>query len=109
MASLVDQHGPFLRVEEAARLLRISRTSAYALANRWLDTGGAEGLPALRYGRSSRIPTAAIERLADLDTVPVERAAPAPRRRLTQGTQAMTTPGTFSMIYRQVPRTGGAG
>ena len=46
MASLVDQHGPFLRVEEAARLLRISRTSAYALANRWLDTDGADGLPA---------------------------------------------------------------
>ena len=46
MASIVDQYGPFLRVEEAARLLRISRTSAYALANRWLDTDGAEGLPA---------------------------------------------------------------
>ena len=45
MASLVEQHGPFLRVEEAARLLRISRTSAYALANRWLDTDGADGLP----------------------------------------------------------------
>ena len=64
MASLVDQHGPFLRVEEAARLLRISRTSAYALANRWLDTDGADGLPAIRIGRSIRIPTAAIERLA---------------------------------------------
>ena len=70
MASLVDQHGPFLRVEEAARLLRISRTSAYALANRWLDTGGAEGLHALRFGRSIRIPTAAIERLADADSAP---------------------------------------
>jgi excisionase family DNA binding protein len=61
---------PFLRVEEAARLLRISRTSAYALANRWLDTGGAEGLPALRFGRSIRIPTAAIERIAFPDTAP---------------------------------------
>jgi excisionase family DNA binding protein len=67
MASLVDQYGPFLRVEEAAQLLRISRTSAYALANRWLNTGGPEGLPALRVGRSLRIPTAAIERLADPD------------------------------------------
>ena len=65
MASLVEQHGPFLRVEEAAQVLRISRTSAYALANRWLDTGGAEGLPALRFGRPIRIPTAAIEPLAD--------------------------------------------
>jgi len=67
MASLVDQYGPFLRVEEAAQLLRVSRTSAYALANRWLHTDGAEGLPALRIGRSLRIPTVAIERLADPD------------------------------------------
>jgi excisionase family DNA binding protein len=67
MASLVDQHGPFLRVEEAARLLRISRTSAYALANRWLDTEGVDGLPAIRIGRSIRIPTVTIERLAELD------------------------------------------
>jgi excisionase family DNA binding protein len=66
MASLVDQHGPFLRVEEAARLLRISRTSAYALARRWLDCGGADGLPAVRVGRSVRIPTGALERLADV-------------------------------------------
>jgi excisionase family DNA binding protein len=70
MASIADQHGPFLRVEEAAELLRISRTSAYALANRWLDTGGAEGLPALRLGRSIRIPAAAIERFADPDNSP---------------------------------------
>jgi hypothetical protein len=65
MASLVDQYGPFLRVEEAARLLRISRTSAYVLANRWLDTDGVDGLPAVRIGRSIRIPTLAVERLAD--------------------------------------------
>lgn len=65
MASLVDQYGPFLRVEEAARLLRISRTSAYMLANRWLDTDGVGGIPAIRIGRSIRIPTTAVERLAD--------------------------------------------
>jgi hypothetical protein len=70
MASLVDQYGPFLRVEEAARLLRISRTSAYVLANRWLDTDGVDGLPAVRIGRSIRIPTAAVERLADPDGTP---------------------------------------
>jgi excisionase family DNA binding protein len=66
MASLVGKYGPFLRVEEAARLLRISRTSAYVLANRWLDSGGycSAGLPAVRIGRSIRIPTLALERLA---------------------------------------------
>lgn len=64
MASIVDEFGPFLRVEEAAKLLRISRTSAYALTRLWLDTDGAEGLPAVRIGRSVRVPTAALERLA---------------------------------------------
>ena len=38
--TMLDDHGPFLRVEEAARMLRISRTVAYALGaslarNRW--------------------------------------------------------------------------
>jgi hypothetical protein len=66
MSSIADQHGPFLRVEDAARLLRISRTSAYALANRWFDTDGASGLPAVRIGRSIRIPAIALDRLADL-------------------------------------------
>jgi excisionase family DNA binding protein len=71
---LVDQFGPFLRVGEAAQLLRISRTSAYALANQWLATGGPEGLPAVRIGRSIRIPTAAIDRLADLPEPPAPLA-----------------------------------
>ena len=70
MGLLADEFGPFLRVEEAAELLRISRTSAYALANRWLAAGGPEGLPAVRIGRSIRIPTAAIERLASLPEPP---------------------------------------
>jgi excisionase family DNA binding protein len=64
MGSLVDQYGPFMRVEEAARMLRISRTSAYALAGQWIDSGGADGLPAVRIGRSVRIPTAVLEKLA---------------------------------------------
>jgi excisionase family DNA binding protein len=75
VSSLVDQHGPFLRVEEAARLLRISRTSAYALARQWLDTG-TEGLPAVRIGRSIRIPTVALERLAETERT----SSPEPRR-----------------------------
>lgn len=64
MASIVESFGPFLRVQDAARLLCISRTSAYALANRWLSRGGVEGLPAVRFGRSIRIPAAAVDKLA---------------------------------------------
>jgi hypothetical protein len=36
----------FYRVEEAAEILRISRSSAYELANAWLRSDGHYGLPA---------------------------------------------------------------
>lgn len=50
-----------LTVEEAARILRIGRTAAYALANRWIDTGGEDGIPARHVGRHIRVPTAELE------------------------------------------------
>lgn len=56
----------FLRVEEVARILRISRSAAYELANAWLATDGESGLPAVRLGRSLRIPRAAVERLLSI-------------------------------------------
>jgi hypothetical protein len=54
----------FLRIRDAAPMLGISRSAAYELANVWLNTEGQAGLPAIRLGRSIRIPRAAIERLA---------------------------------------------
>lgn len=56
----------FLRVEEVARILRISRSAAYELANEWLATDGEAGLPAVRLGRTLRIPRAAVERLLSI-------------------------------------------
>ena len=54
----------FLTVEEAAAVLRIGRTAAYLLARRWEDTGGAEGLPVVRFGRLLRTPVHELERIA---------------------------------------------
>ena len=54
-----------LSVEEAAAVLRIGRTSAYALTRVWRATSGREGLPVLQLGRNLRVPRAAIIRLLD--------------------------------------------
>lgn len=51
MASLVTEPQTFT-VEEAARVLRIGRTAAYALVKEWRTTGGRSGLPVLELGRT---------------------------------------------------------
>lgn len=48
----------FLRVDEAARLLSISRSKAYALI-------AAGDLPHVRIGSSIRVPTEALKKLAN--------------------------------------------
>lgn len=56
----------FLTVTEAAGLLRIGRTSAYAEAHRWEATKGEAGIPVIRFGRSLRVPKAALLKLMQL-------------------------------------------
>lgn len=59
--------GGVLTVEEAAKVLRIGREAAYDLARQWRVTGGREGLPVVRFGRSLRVPRAALLRLLDVN------------------------------------------
>ena len=54
----------FLRIEEAAKVLRIGRTSAYELAREFLATAGASGLPVVRIGHQLRVPRRRLEELA---------------------------------------------
>ena len=54
----------FLTVEEAARVLRIGRTTAYLLTQLWRYTKGQSGLPVAQLGRSLRVPRSALERMA---------------------------------------------
>lgn len=54
-----------LTIDEAARVLRIGRNNAYALAREWLASGGKSGLPVVRLGRSLRVPRAALKRMLD--------------------------------------------
>jgi hypothetical protein len=59
---------PVLTVSEAARVLRISRSAAYALVREYLASKGESGLPVLRLGdRSLRVTRASVLRLVGLD------------------------------------------
>ncbi len=50
-----------LTIEEAAAVLRIGRTAAYALARRYRVSEGRQGLPVVSLGRSLRVPRRALE------------------------------------------------
>lgn len=63
-----------LTVEEAARVLRISRGVAYALAREWRTTGGRSGLPVIELGRSLRVPRSALRHLIDHPADGIEAA-----------------------------------
>ena len=58
-----------LTVEEAAQVLRIGRTTAYALAREWRTTGGRSGLPVLELGRTLRVPCVALQHMLDMNTI----------------------------------------
>ena len=55
---------PLLTVEEAADVLRIGRTKAYALAAEYVTSDGATGVPVSRLGGSLRVPRWALLELA---------------------------------------------
>jgi excisionase family DNA binding protein len=61
----LDELPDFLTVEEAAAVLRIGRTAAYQLTQRWRDTGGRDGIPVRRFGRTLRVPRAALVRMVE--------------------------------------------
>jgi hypothetical protein len=52
-----------LTVEEAAKVLRIGRTKAYALAREWRTTEGRSGLPVVDFGHVLRVPLCQLEQL----------------------------------------------
>ncbi|HET6835216.1 MAG TPA: helix-turn-helix domain-containing protein [Acidimicrobiales bacterium] len=54
----------FLTAVEVMERLRLGRTTVYEQARLFLASGGAEGIPCRRYGRSLRFPTAELEAMA---------------------------------------------
>jgi hypothetical protein len=56
-----------LTVEEAARLIRVGRTKAYAMAREWRATQGRSGLPVVDFGNVLRVPRRALEELIGVE------------------------------------------
>lgn len=50
-----------LTIEEAARVIRVGRTKAYAMAQEWRATGGQSGLPVVDFGHVLRVPLRQLE------------------------------------------------
>jgi hypothetical protein len=57
----VAQRPEYLTVPEVMARLRLGRTTVYEQARLYLATGGAEGIPCRRFGRSLRFPAAAFD------------------------------------------------
>ena len=72
----LDEYGEVLTVEEAAQVLRISRSSAYELARRW-RSDNPTGLPVIQLRRFLRVPRSALEEMLarpnDIYATPDER------------------------------------
>jgi hypothetical protein len=58
---------PTLPVQEAGRLFGFGKTKSYDEAHRYLRSGGREGLPTIRFGRSLVCPTALVLDLLGID------------------------------------------
>jgi hypothetical protein len=66
-----DEYLVLLTVDEAARLMRIGRTKAYAMAREYLNSGGTSGLPVISFGPGClRVPRWALIELITTGRVP---------------------------------------
>lgn len=99
----LDDDGPLLcTVEEAAQVLRIGRSLAYTLTRQYLESGGTQGIPVIRFGSCLRVPVWALYVLANTGRV-VDLRADGPgafggNRRSTSG----------PAVDAQRPRLGGS-
>lgn len=62
---MLEDHPPFMTVEQAARVLQLGRSKAYELTVEWEATSGAGGLPFVWFGHQKRVPRAALEQFIE--------------------------------------------
>ena len=73
----MPQRTEYLTVPEVMAYLRLGRTTVYSQARLFLATGGAEGIPCRRFGRSLRFPLDELAAFAD-EPAPRQAAPTAP-------------------------------
>lgn len=56
----------FIRIQEAAKRLGISKNSAYQAAHQYLDTEGREGIPCIKLRGRYLVPAASLEKWTQL-------------------------------------------
>ncbi len=102
----MTQRPEYLTVPEVMARLRLGRTTVYEQARLYLATGGVEGIPCRRFGRSLRFPAAAFDavgnaaagadggaKVIDLAPRPVDRetSTTRPSARRTRRTRRATS------------------
>jgi excisionase family DNA binding protein len=75
---LVGEVPDFFTVEEAARILRLGRSTMYRLVRLYLETNGREGIPVRMLGGQYRIARTTLEEMAGGPVHLPEVAEPAP-------------------------------
>jgi excisionase family DNA binding protein len=62
---MLEDVAPFLTVEQAAKVLQLGRSKAYALTVEWERTGGVSGIPFVWFGNQKRVPRDALARFVE--------------------------------------------
>lgn len=103
----------FLTLDEAAAVLRVGRSTAYREANKFEASGGATGIPVIRYGKQFRVPRCRLEeQLGGPITWPLPSDAPVivattrpsrPRKRAARAVASRSTPSSRSRSSPEVP------
>jgi hypothetical protein len=87
----MSQRPEYLTVPEVMARLRLGRTTVYEQARLYLATGGTEGIPCRRFGRSLRFPAAAFDTVTD-DAGPGANVIELPRQRAVSREDSTTRP-----------------
>lgn len=89
-----EQPPDLLTIEEAARILRIGRTTAYAMGREWRVTDGRSGLKVSEFGGQLRVPRVWIEEQlgAPLRSIPKRPGRPKAIPGLTASVEGAAEP-----------------